>query len=183
MRALLGIAMLASACGSSGVVDVTIPGTPAYVVYRDSRGVWLTPDHAADGTWRLAVEDDYELWSVCRGLGEAFYVQGFRGTLDDGPEQSLAAMPGLVGCSDETPAAITLDVTGALLQAGTIDTCASTQTSVTPTGWQFAILAHPGRCDLIATDYDHTSTLAATRLVRRQLELADNTEIGAIDLF
>lgn len=174
--------MLASACGSAGVVELTIPGTPAYLVYRDSRGVWLTPDHAPDGTWLLAVEDDYEVWSVCRGPGEEFYVQGLRATLDDGLEQSLGALPGLAGCSDEAPA-ITLGVTGAMLQAGTIDTCAGTQTSLNPTGWEFDMVARPGRCDLIATDFDHTSTLVATRLVRRELELTNDTVLGAIDLF
>lgn len=182
MRALVGISVVACACNATGVVEVTIPGTPSYVVYRDSRGTWLTPEHEGN-VWRLDVEDDYELWSVCTGLGDAFYSQGLRATLDDGLERSLEPYPGLEGCSDPSSGGAPLRVTGAMLQAGTIASCAGTQTSVNPTGWLFELPAQSGRCDLIASDFDHTTTLAATYLAHWELELDGDLEVEPVDLF
>ena len=150
----------------ANVVTVNLFTTPSLFMYRDGQGTWQMPQASGLGKYKLQVTNDYEVVLVCAS-GGAFQamLQGL--TIADGATQYLF-------CSAPSASGATVDVTGTLAEAGTIDVGGAAQTT-TAANASFDLQVAPGTHDLVAYDADHI-------YVSRDQAIAAATALGTVDI-
>jgi len=147
-------------------VTVEMFATPSLFMYRDGQGAWKTPTPDGQFKYLLDVTNDYEIVIVCAN-GGAFQAVLQAATIADGAMQ-------FADCFAPTSGGTTVDVTGTMKQAGTIQIGDVTQSKATA-NWSFDLAVAPGTHDVVAYDTD-------TMYVNRSQDMTAATALGTLDV-
>jgi hypothetical protein len=126
----------------SNLTTLTIDtlSAPIFAAYRDGTGAWRTPVAIGPGRYTFGATNDYTFVAVCGSAQAGYDTEVRAATVADGTSP-------LMFCFDlSTPA--TVDVTGTMDQAGTVDM--SDEASSTTAPWTFDLKVAPGTHDLTA---------------------------------
>lgn len=134
---------------------------PTFVAVREGSGAWQT----MPPPYQATLDGDVELAVVC------MTPSGYATTLLDTTSGELDAMPTFYCGTAPTPS--TVEVTGQMLQPGTVSLWYEQTRTTAP--WTFDFNIAPGVRDLIAYDSSRV-------LIRRDQSITTNTTLPTIDL-
>jgi hypothetical protein len=153
----------------SNLTTLTIDtlSAPIFAAYRDGTGPWQTPVAIGPAQYTFGATNDYTFVAVCGSAQAGYDTEVFAATVADGTSP-------LMFCFDQTSPSATVDVTGTMDQAGTVDM--SDEASSTTAPWTFDLKVAPGTHDLTA--------IGATgrMLMRRNESIGASTTEPTIDV-